>query len=829
LSYSSLPLRARLGSSLFPALLAAGLTLAPGCDRRRGSGDTGAPLDCGEGWLADGGACVPEACGTGTWGALELDEATIHVDIGAEEGGSGSQASPLRSVQEGIDRAASRGGGRVAVAAGTYPETLVFGPEHVGVSLAGRCRELVTLDASRGDEDTPAVDIGVGGVEDAEQADLTLSAVRVAGSRSTGIRILSGWVQLEDVLVEGCAHVGVWAYGDPDSPPVRLSIRDSELVGNSRLGLKVSDGGSIVTLSDTVIRDTLPDPDQIGGYGLQVQGGAELLAEDIEVIGNTGVGVLVFDPDSSVRLLRALVEGTLPREDGSVGYGVSVQGGATLTAEACEIAGNTALGITAAQSGTRATLLDTIVRDTQPPAVGEGGYGIGVQSGALLEAEGCEIFANAAIGVTAQGDGSEVILVDSSIRDTLPGGEDEGAHGLGAYDGARISAEGCEVVGNVGLGVLAADVGTTIELVDTSILDTRPRADGHFGYGVEVHGGARLSAQGGRIEGNTAVGVWATQPDTEVTLVDCSIRGTLPRDDGLFGFGVQVDGGARFSAEACELVDNRAAGLLAEDAGTEVTLVGGSIADTTPGYSDQASSAVGLAVQDGASATLSDLLLLGNEGPGLYCVSEGSSLSCTGCTITDNAFAGAVAVQDATLEIRSSVITGTRESVNLGGGVGIYAAAAWDRPPAQLLVSDTSIADHPVAGLWLQGDGRYQLDSLSVTGAQGIPHGTTTRCGDGIYAAGTPAWDGSAGLSIEGSTVSDNRGAGLFLDDGWAQLAGNAWWDNGPDLLVQGEACLSPRDDWAEVPDSTLCPTWDQPTCELGFAFDLSVAQIDGP
>ena len=47
------------------------------------------PLTCAEGELLDGDLCVPEVCGTGTWGDLETDGYTIYVDASADAGGDG--------------------------------------------------------------------------------------------------------------------------------------------------------------------------------------------------------------------------------------------------------------------------------------------------------------------------------------------------------------------------------------------------------------------------------------------------------------------------------------------------------------------------------------------------------------------------------------------------------------------------------------------------------------------------------------------------------------------------------------------------------------------
>ena len=115
--------------------------------------------DCDTGYLDDEGECVPAVCGTGAWGNLEVDESTVYVDIAAAEGGDGSEAAPFTSIQAGLDAAGDADGSMVAVAAGTYPETLELGRGHDGVRLAGRCCELVVIDASVGDDSTPGIQV----------------------------------------------------------------------------------------------------------------------------------------------------------------------------------------------------------------------------------------------------------------------------------------------------------------------------------------------------------------------------------------------------------------------------------------------------------------------------------------------------------------------------------------------------------------------------------------------------------------------------------------------------------------------------------------------
>ncbi len=865
----------RRTSTLLP-LACLGLALSGCGERQKRTKDTGEVPDCTDGWLADRGECVPEACGTGSWGDLPVDASTVHVDASAPDDGDGSAEAPLRSIQPALDLAGSRGGGLVAVAAGTYAETLEFTTDHAGVHLAGRCRELVILDASVGDEGTSGIGI------DTWHSEAEVSGLGVVGASFVGVLVGSGEVRLVDLSVEGSGYTGITAYRASTMAPAILEVEGCALVRNAVTGVMAIEPGTEVVLLDTTIRDTLVSGDVAHGLGIDVYGGATLTAERCEVVGSTVGGVVAFDPGTVVALVDTTVRGTFPDGDGEYGYGINahsgaaltaegcelvgntgqgvlagdrstsvvlvdtriqatmpnghgeygngirVRGGASVTARGCELAGNAAVGVAVIESGSAVELVDTRVLDTVRDGNGEGGLGLGVHSGAVLTAEGCELAGNSTTGLVACGSGASVSLVDTRIRDTLPDMNGDLGLGIDVYGGAALSAEGCELDGNAAAGVMAGDTGTVVSLVDTRILDTLPDGNGEFGLGIQVNGGATLTAEGCELAGNTGVGVGIIDAGTVVSLVDTVVRDTQPHAGGESGYGIQVESGAMLTVEGCELAGNVVVGLLAYDPGTQVELRDSSIRTTSTGSSTtRGTTACGLVAQEGASVVASGLRAQDNEGPGLYSVNEGTTLSCTDCSLLGNAFAGAVVIHGGDMEIHSSTISGTGEGADLGGGVGIYAAEQWNLGPPSLVVTDTVVTDHQVAGTWFAGEGSYQLTGNSISGGSGVPHGATTRCGDGVYAAGTTAWDGGSGLALEGNAFTENAGAGLFLDAAAASLDGNTWAHNAPDLLVQGETCQAPCEDWSEAPSSEICPTWERPTCELAFQLNLDVADID--
>ncbi|MFH1463472.1 MAG: right-handed parallel beta-helix repeat-containing protein [Pseudomonadota bacterium] len=827
-------------------------------------------LACAAGYLADGDVCVPEACGVGTWGALEVDGGTVYVSAAADEGGDGSAEAPLRSIQAGLELAGERGGGLVAVAAGSYPENLVMTSDHAGVHLAGRCRELVVLDASVGGDGTAGIDL------DTRFAEVEVSGVSVVGSGWVGVLVGSGVARLVDLSVEKSAYYGIVAYQSDALVPTSLAIEGAEVAENETAGITIQDAKTQVIVQDTLVRDSLPDGHGGTGHGIGVSSGATLVAEGVEISGNTMVGIAAQDPGTQLTLRGSLVRDTVPAGSGQVGYGLEVHNGATLEAWGVEVSGNTMAGIVAQDAGTRLTLQDTLVRDTMPTENGQFGYGIEVIYGATLVAgggevtgnmtvgilakdagtqvtlrdtlvlgtlpnedgeggtgievvgtatlvaEGVQIVGNATRGVVASEAGTQVALRDTLVRDTQPDENGEEGYGIEVLEGAVLVAEGVEVAGNTWFGIVAEDAGTRVALRDTLVRDTLPDQDGEGGYGIGAGNGAMLVAEGVEVARNTWTGIAAKDTGTRVTLQDTLVRDTLPYGDGTGGFGIVAYQGAMLVAEGVEVAESMSAGIVATDAGTQVAIRDSSITGTTAVFGEQGAVALGLVAQYGGTVIASGLIARGNDGPALYTVDEGH-LSCTGCSLIDSAFAGAMANDAGALEIHASTISGTRVATDLGGGVGVWAAQQWDWAPPTLLVTDSTITDNPIAGVWLSGQGSFDLSGNRISGGEGEPFGSRTRCGDAVFAGdGVSAWTGTSGLRLDGNLLQGASGAGLFLDASGALLGENTFSGNALDLLVQGEPCSGEPAGWDGSGTSRVCPSasggYDEPTCHDAFS-----------
>jgi len=737
--------------------------IALACDKGRGGKrsaddtacDTGpavdTDLDCDTGQLDDDGDCVPAVCGIGTWGNLEVDESTIYVDIVAAEGGDGSEAAPFTSIQAGLDAAGDADGGLVAVAAGTYPETLELGRSHGDVHLAGRCKELIVIDASVGTESSAGIEVEV------RSSRVEVSGVTVSGALAAGVRVESG----------------------------TLTIRNAKVVDGESYGFGAFQGGLYPTT---------------------------IVAEACELLGNTSVGVLAYDAGTTLTLRETTIQDTRSDEN-EVGWGIDVYDGASLTAEACTLSGNSGAGIIAVGSDTEVTLRETSIQGTHADGNGDGGFGIDVYGGTSVVAESCTISENMGVGVIVDGAGTQAALRETTIRDTQPNGAGKSGYGIQVSDAASLIAEYCDVARNAGDGILVVEPDTSVALLGTTIRDTRPDENGEGGDGIQVSTGASLDAEGCEVRGNTGSGVLVGGSGTSVTLRETVIEGTLSGESREYGYGISVQDGASLEAEGCEVRRNTALGVGASDPGTSVTLQDSRITSTMRG--EFYTVGVGLGLDSDASLVAAGIDVSSNEGPGIYVVNEDTQLVCSDCTIRDNQFAGAVVANGASFQLAESLIEGTTEQENIGGGVGVY-AWPWGGGPPTLEVTGTTIRNNPIAGVWVSGQGSYSLSGNAIHGGEGWTREGMTKCGDAVYAReGVTAWDGSSGLLLENNELLDGLDAGLFLDNASATLSGNSYADNAVDIVRQGADCAAPPDGYENeaIGSAELCPDYDYANC----------------
>ena len=412
-----------------------------------------------------------------------------------------------------------------------------------------------------------------------------------------------------------------------------------------------------------------------------------------------------------------------------------------------------------------------------------------------MQAEDCWVEGNAGEGIFASSE-STAHLSNVEVRNTQPRADGTWARGIAVQDLASLSAENCRIGDNVGRG-------------------------------IEVNMGASLEAHDCLIEDNVNVGIVVGHEGTTVRLSNVKVKGTKPIADGTGGRGIEVSQGASLEAHDCLVEGNIGIGIIVGVDGATAHLSNVEVRDTH--RPSLYTTACGLVCQEGAVLTASDVISSQNEGPGLF-VASGGTLTCTGCDLSDNAFAGALVWGDGIVELSETTIVGTTPDANEGGGIGIYAT---DRHgPSTLFVDNTTIEDQPYAAVWLDGGGSYAIRNSTLVGGYGMeleyPNGTSTiQHGDAVVAVGgVPAWDGASGLLIEGNEIRDAYRAGIILGSSSATLTSNSFTGNTTDLIWQDCESVDEPGGLNDVPVVDYCPRFNHHITPLEFNLILEEAEI---
>lgn len=817
------------------------LSIAGCCGPEPAVDDSGSSLACDPGSIEDDGACVPEACGTGAWGDLPVDGETVRVDVSAPDGGDGSAGAPFNAIQPGLDAAGSRGGGLVAVAAGTYRESLDLNAAHSGVQLAGRCRDLVVLDGSQGEPDSPALYVHTVGGQ------LSIAGLTITDAPDYGLQVSSGQLQIEELLIRRSGSDGA-VFHSGLTHDTEVEITGLEIVEATGRGLAVQNVRTSVTLHGGSILDTRSSAGGADGWGLVAVLGAELEAEGLEIVGSQQMGARIYDEGTRVDLRDSSVRDTQPTASGELGLGVHVGDQAQLIARRTVFSGHSMVGVVASDSGTIVELHDSSIEGVSPTASGDFGYGLAAHEGGSLTAAGCEITGNVVgvaaweggelelvdstlqhntgLGLSVQDEGTLITLRSSSILDTSVSPRGEWGYGAVVGYNGSLEATDSSIGRSTGIGLAIGLGGGSVSLDGCRIHDTATFADGFGGYGIQLESGAVLEAWDSVLEGNTNVALIVGGQGASASLEGCSVFSTMSDARGDGGFGAEVFDGGVLMATDCSIDDNIHLGIVV-GTGAVLELIGGSITGTRQGTSYVVG--MGLLAQQGATVHAEGLEISGNEGPGLLATNPETSLSCSRCELWNNQFAGAV-VGGAEVTLDHSELLDNGELESLGGGVGLCLMPDDGGMPPALELEDSLIQGNPIAGIWIDGPGQYVIEGNDIAGGVGWSRCGQTFCGDAIFArGGTEPWDGHSGLLLQDNLLRDAHTAGLLLDGSSATLSGNSYRDNGVDLVRQGPGCEQAPEGFEEeaLSSAELCPNYDYSTCGDNFSLVLDLAELE--
>jgi hypothetical protein len=412
---------------------------------------------CPAGQLAIPGesACHDVApCADGTWGDIPVDATTQYVDASyaGTAPSDGSTSAPWKTIHEAVTAASS--GAIVAVAAGTYAESVLIKKP---VRVWGRCPSKVAIDIPSG---AGAFDVRAG----ASGAEIHGIAMHGDG---IGV-LLSG---SKDVIVD---HV--WVHDTTDhGVNLQRDFGDSSLTFTHSLidratEAAVFSAGCAVTVESSVVRATLPLSDHTSGRGVDVEFDhgvrATLVVRSSVVERNHEFGVFVKSSDATIE--STVVRDTQPQvKDNQYGIGIDLFTNdaalrASLTMRTSIVERNRSIGVYV--GGSDATIETTVVRDTQPEATTDAaGYGmqVAVEQGQrpTLSIASSVFERNVEFGMLL--DGTDATITSSIVRDTALDAQ-VGAFGRGihaqrdpfTYERSNLTLRSSLISGSYDVGVM---------------------------------------------------------------------------------------------------------------------------------------------------------------------------------------------------------------------------------------------------------------------------------------------------------------------------------------------------------------------------------------
>ncbi|MDP6934784.1 MAG: right-handed parallel beta-helix repeat-containing protein, partial [Myxococcota bacterium] len=340
-----------------------------------------------------------------------------------------------------------------------------------------------------------------------------------------------------------------------------------------------------------------------------------------------------------------------------------------------------------------------------------------------------------------------------------------------------------------------------------------------------------LTATDCLVQESREVGVYASA--SLATLEGVQIVDTRPTSAGQFGRGVAMEDHSTLVVTDCLVSGSHDSGLVASE--SDVTLESVQVVDTRRNVVGTA--AFGLIAQMGASAVATDLTVDNTDGPSLYATAE-AFLGCTDCTLTDNTFAGAAVQGGGALVLESTLIENTSPESNTGGGVGVFVDDRKSEtygPPSLTLLNST-VRDNAMGAIYIKGMGSIQLTGNELSGGEGytVNPGIWSH-GDAVFVTAgeevTTAWDETelVGLLLQGNSLTESSGAGVFLDGAGATLSGNTYEDNTTDVVRQVCDDIDAPQGLDDEPTSStlLCPDYDYRTRDLDLEAYLLETEVE--
>jgi hypothetical protein len=509
----------------------------------------------------------------------------------------GSPMHPYATIAAAVSAV---GDGWVLVGPGDYPEAITI--TATNVHIVGQCAGHVTLRPPTGSYGITAmgpsatVDLrgiaitGGSGVDIAHGANGRIRSVRVDGVLARGITVTDAGSTLDvaDTVVARVMHDGMRARGIQASDGAVVTASRTYVTQVPEAGVLAWGMGTVVRFSDSTAQRNPSTPSGMSGAGMLSINGGRIEAQRSVMDSNETAGAATVGAGSTLALDDCVVRGTLEHPGNPIVPAGVVSLGGSVRATRVLAENNNTVNFAALGAGSTLDVVDSVGQGAVPNAAGQYGAGAYALMGGTLTASGVILRRNQGANASIGGATSQAAFQHSIIADTIASPLGSGNAVL-VTDGAMFVADRVRVAGAYEVGVLATGMGSSVQFSNGVVVDVRASTTRSVGGdGIHVDTGA-----------------------------DATVDSTLVAD--VDWVGMYADTGSSITAQHCEVLRCRAAGVGALDQGTQISLADSVVSSTASGS--------GLGMAGGASGDVARVLFDGSTGAGVGVAGMGATLT----------------------------------------------------------------------------------------------------------------------------------------------------------------------------------------------------------
>lgn len=261
---------------------------------------------------------------------------------------------------------------------------------------------------------------------------------------------------------------------------------------------------------------------------------------------------------------------------------------------------------------------------------------------------------------------SAVIARNILVDETRPRAAGTLGRGVDAEGGASVELTRAVVRASTDMGVYAGNMGTALTLGDVAVLDTRA-ANGRFGRGINVESGATATIARILVGDAHQAGVYVGANGASLTGDHVVVRDTHAQTlSGQNGEGLLMELGARAQMTSLAIERSDEIGILVRDVDSSLELVDAVIQDTL-GVTPPDGSGVGMAAWEGGVVHATRVLVARARVVG-FAVLDGGESSAQDLTVRDvlpresaSAFGRGIDVTRSSLRLARAVVERTYE------------------------------------------------------------------------------------------------------------------------------------------------------------------------